>query len=136
MIKWIKDISNELLIAFIPPLCVALILTLPTYLVGWNRGYDEAEQTYKTKADKAFNHGFENSKIAQREERERLKQDLHRISEDLANLRKRYYEVSNDLKDTMTEMLKYKLELQKKREYDNIPPIAIELTCSKSKEMQ
>lgn len=84
MIKWIKDISNELLIAFIPPLCVALILTLPTYLVGWYRGYDKAERLYKP--------------------------DIEKIQD----LRKRYYEASNKLKDAMTEILKYKLELQEK----------------------
>lgn len=89
--KWIKR--------YVPGFLISVGLMLPTWLLGFYKAYYEAEQIYRSETvDKRF------------------KQDCIRLSEDLANLRKQYYKVSNDLKDTMTEMLKYKLELQEKKE--------------------
>lgn len=91
MLKWIKRYALDFLIS--------VALMLPTWLLGFYKGYYEAEQIYSSAmVDNSF------------------KQDCYRLSEDLANLRNQYYKVSNDLKDTMTEMLKYKLELQEKKE--------------------
>lgn len=80
-------------------IAIAIALMLPTWLIGFYKGYHEAEQIYRSEmVDKRF------------------KQDCLRLSEDLANLRKEYYKVSNDFKDTVIELLKYNHELRKKLE--------------------
>ena len=75
----------KLLKHYAADIIISSALILPAYLIGYYCGH-----------------------------RERTMQDCSRLCKDLANLRERYYRVSNDLKDTMTEMLRYKLELQKK----------------------
>lgn len=84
---------------YAPSFAIAIALMLPTWLLGFYKGYSEAEQIYRSETvDKKF------------------KQDCLRLSEDLANLRKEYYKVSNDFKDTVVELLKYNHELRKKLE--------------------
>ena len=91
MIKWFKHYAADVLIS--------VTLLLPSFLIGWYNGYYE---------------GTEDSKVALKGEYGRLIQDCYRLNKDLAVLREQYYKVSNNLKDTMTEMLRCKLELQEK----------------------
>lgn len=80
-------------------IAIAIALMLPTWLLGFYKGYSEAEQIYRSETvDKRF------------------KQDCLRLSEDLANLREQYYKTSNDFKDTIVELLKCNHELRKKLE--------------------
>ena len=78
---------KKLIKRYVAEIIISLALVVPAYLIGWRIGHHVRDV-----------------------------QDRCDLCKDLAKLRERYYRVSYDLKDTMTEMLRYKLELQKELE--------------------